>query len=50
MTMEMAQTNLVLRHKGKQAHVDGTRIRFSADQCFARDGGPDDLRCLAHPC
>src|SRR5438552_1602148 len=44
--MELAQTKLVLWHKGKGAQVDGTRIRFSAHQCFARDGGADDLRCL----
>jgi radical SAM superfamily enzyme YgiQ (UPF0313 family) len=49
--MEMAETKLVLRaragrHKGKIAPVDGMRIRFSAHQCFAWDGGEDDLRCL----
>jgi radical SAM superfamily enzyme YgiQ (UPF0313 family) len=49
--MEMAETKLVLRgrsrrHKNKVAHVDGMRIRFSAHQCFAWDGGEDDLRCL----
>lgn len=44
--MELAQTKLVVWHQGKGAQVDGTRIRFSAHQCFAREGGEDDSRCL----
>jgi radical SAM superfamily enzyme YgiQ (UPF0313 family) len=44
--MDIAHTKLVLWHKGQGAHVDGTRITFSAHQCFARDGGADDVRCL----
>ncbi len=44
--MDMAQTKLVVRKRGKAAVVDATRVRFSAHQCFARDGGPQDLRVL----
>lgn len=44
--MEMAQTDLVLCRRGQAAHIEATRIRFSAHQCFARDGGASDRRCL----
>jgi radical SAM superfamily enzyme YgiQ (UPF0313 family) len=44
--MEMAKTVLTLQHKRAVARVAATRIRFSAHQCFARDGGADDRRCL----
>lgn len=44
--MEMAQAKLTLQQKWKVAEVDATRVRFSAHQCFSRDGGVDDRRCL----
>src|SRR5438105_14501850 len=44
--MELAQTLITLEHRGKMARVEGMRVRFSAHQCFARDGGADDRRCL----
>ncbi len=44
--MELAQAVLTLRHGWKVARVPATRVRFSAHQCFAGDGGADDRRCL----
>jgi radical SAM superfamily enzyme YgiQ (UPF0313 family) len=44
--MELAKTVLTLQHRKTVASVDATRIRFSAHQCFARDGGAEDVRCL----
>ena len=44
--MEMAKTVLTLQHRKAVARVEATRIRFSAHQCFARDDGDDDRRCL----
>src|SRR5437588_672286 len=44
--MDMTQAFLTLQHGHKVARVDATRLRFSAHQCFARDAGADDLRCL----
>ena len=44
--MELAKTVLTLQHRRSVANVSATRVRFSAHQCFARDGGTDDRRCL----
>jgi radical SAM superfamily enzyme YgiQ (UPF0313 family) len=44
--MEMAQTLLTAQHQGRAAQVDACRIVFSAHQCFSRDAGADDRRCL----
>src|SRR5258708_7896763 len=46
LAMEMAQTLLTVQHQGRAAQVDACRIVFSAHQCFSRDGGADDRRCL----
>jgi len=42
----MAQCILTVKHGKNVRKVEGTRIRFSAHQCFARDGGPEDRLCL----
>ncbi len=44
--MEMAQTKLIVKRRGRVAPVNATRVVFSAHQCFARDGGADDVRAL----
>lgn len=44
--MELAQATLAIQHRGRAAQVDACRIIFSAHQCFSRDGGEDDVRCL----
>lgn len=44
--VDQAQALVVLPNGWNVAHLDATRIRFSAHQCIAFDGGPDDLRCL----
>ena len=44
--LAMAQCMLTLKYEKNIVRVEGTRIRFSANQCFARDGGPEDLKCL----
>jgi radical SAM superfamily enzyme YgiQ (UPF0313 family) len=44
--MDLAKTVLTLKHGRSVARVDATRIRFSAHQCFRRDDGEDDRRCL----
>ncbi|MBI3862749.1 MAG: B12-binding domain-containing radical SAM protein [Planctomycetia bacterium] len=44
--MELAQVSLTVQHKDRAAQVDGCRIIFSPHQCFARDSGEDDVRCL----
>jgi radical SAM superfamily enzyme YgiQ (UPF0313 family) len=42
----MAKALVVLAKGKKTTRIDATRVRFSAHQCFALDGGADDLRCL----
>jgi radical SAM superfamily enzyme YgiQ (UPF0313 family) len=44
--METAQTMLVLENRGRRARLDAMRVRFSAHQCLAFDGGSEDRRCL----
>ena len=44
--MELARTILTLQHRQAVARVEATRVRFSAHQCWARDDGDDDRRCL----
>ncbi len=44
--METAQCSLVLRHGTQIRQVDANRVRFSAHQCFRRDGDEADRQCL----
>lgn len=41
-----AAVTLTVRKGKKAAKIDGTRVHFSAHQCFKFDGGEADLACL----
>ncbi len=45
-SVDMASVQIVLQKGNQVTRLEGTRIRFSAHQCLALDGGAADMRCL----
>jgi hypothetical protein len=41
-----ASVTISARRGSRHAKIEGTRVHFSAHQCFAFDGGRDDLACI----
>ena len=45
--MQLGEVKLDVKVGSETTQHTATRVRFSANQCFRFDDGPEDLECLA---